>query len=305
MQSTKAGKRVSILFYLLTIYILLQFFWWAYLLIKLNIEHYASADPGLGNLKVWMIIGEGSVFFIFLLAGIFITQRTINKEIKLVRQQRNFLLSITHELKTPLAAIQLCMDTLAKRENLDVEQRNLLQNNVRENTERLSLLIENVLLATRIENGKDTLDKSEINLSELTKKLVSRIAQTSGKSEINTAIDSGIIGYTDMHNYESIVINLIENALKYGGDQAIEVKLSTQNSKATLVVSDYGMGIPNELKNRVFDKFYRAENEETRTQKGTGLGLYIVKELVSMTGGKIHIEDNSPTGSKFIVELPL
>src|SRR5690606_38016511 len=146
--------------------------------------HYGTDDQEVGNLKVWMIVGEGTVFFIFLLAGIFITQRTIKKEIKLVRQQRNFLLSITHELKTPLAAIKLCMDTLTKRENLDVAQRNLLQNNVHENTERLSTLIENVLLATRIENGKDTLDKTETNLSELTQKIVARIAQTSGESQI-------------------------------------------------------------------------------------------------------------------------
>lgn len=305
MKSSKAGKRVNVLFYLLTIYILLQFFWWAYLLIKLNIEHYGADSQGVGNLKVWMVIGEGSVFFIFLLAGIYITQRTIKREIKLVRQQRNFLLSITHELKTPLAAIKLCMDTLTKRENLDIDQRNLLQNNVRENTERLNLLIENVLLATRIENGKDTLDKSEVNISELTQKIISRIAHTSGKAEIKTQIDPGIISFTDMHNYESIVSNLVENALKYGGDQAIEVKLYSQNSKFTLAVSDYGMGIPNELKARVFEKFYRAENEETRTKKGTGLGLYIVKQLVNLSGGKIHIEDNAPTGSKFIVELPL
>lgn len=305
MKSSKAGKRVNVLFYLLTIYILLQFFWWAYLLIKLNLEHYGADSQGVGNLKVWMVIGEGSVFFIFLLAGIYITQRTIKREIKLVRQQRNFLLSITHELKTPLAAIKLCMDTLTKRENLDIDQRNLLQNNVRENTERLNLLIENVLLATRIENGKDTLDKSEVNISELTQKIISRIAHTSGKAEIKTQIDPGIISFTDMHNYESIVSNLVENALKYGGDQAIEVKLYSQNSKFTLAVSDYGMGIPNELKARVFEKFYRAENEETRTKKGTGLGLYIVKQLVNLSGGKIHIEDNAPTGSKFIVELPL
>lgn len=305
MQSSKAGKRVNVLFYLLTIYILLQFFWWAYLLIKLNLEHYETANPSLGNLKVWMIIGEGTVFFIFLLAGVFITQRTIKKEIKLVRQQRNFLLSITHELKTPLAAIKLCMDTLTKRDNLDIGQRSILQNNVRENTERLSLLIENVLLATRVENGKDTLDKSEVNISELTQKLVSRIAQTSGNSDIITHIDPDIIGLTDMHNYESIVSNLVENALKYGGEESIEVLLSAHNRKAILIVSDKGVGIPNEIKGRVFEKFYRAENEETRTRKGTGLGLYIVKELVNMSGGKIYIEDNLPAGSKFIVELPL
>lgn len=304
MNSKRAGKRVNVLFYLLTGYILLQFFWWAYLLVKLNLELYQNLDPETGKLKVLMIVGEGTVFFIFLLAGIYITQRTIKKEIKLVRQQRNFLLSITHELKTPLAAIKLSMDTLAKRENLDTDQRNLLQNNVRDNTERLSLLIENVLLATQIENGKDILDKSEVNLSELTRKIVLRIGQTWAGAEIKIEIDSEIICITDIHNYESIVTNLIENGLKYGGDKPLTVSLSQENEQVTLQVSDQGPGIENALKPSVFKKFYRAENEETRSKKGTGLGLYIVKELVWLNNGTIHIEDNQPSGSKFIVKLP-
>ncbi len=303
MQSNKVGKRVRVLFYLLTAYILIQFFWWAYLLIKLNLELYQSENSELGNLKVLMVIGEGTVFFIFLLVGIYITLRTIRKEIDLVRQQRNFLLSITHELKTPLAAIKLCMDTLTKRNNLDSNQRGLLQNNVRENTERLSLLIDNVLLATRIESGTDTPQNQEVNLSALTTKLISRIAQISANARITSNIGSEIIARTDMHNYESIVTNLVENALKYGGDAPVEIELSANKSKAILIVSDSGPGIPNELKNRVFDKFYRVENEETRSQKGTGLGLYIVKELVNLSGGKIYIVDNVPTGTKFVVEL--
>ena len=305
MNSKRAGKRVNVLFYLLTGYILLQFFWWAYLLVKLNLELYQNSDPETGKLKVLMIIGEGTVFFIFLLAGIYITQRTINKEIKLVRQQRNFLLSITHELKTPLAAIKLSMDTLTKRENLDSDQRNLLQNNVRDNTERLSLLIENVLLATQMENGKDILDKTEVNLSDLTRKIASRIGQTWAGAEINIEIDSEIIGQTDIHNYESIVTNLIENALKYGGGKPLTIILSEEDGQGVLQVLDCGPGIPNALKSEVFEKFYRAENEETRSKKGTGLGLYIVKELVGLNSGSIHIEDNHPSGSKFIVKLPL
>ena len=306
MNSKKAGKRVNVLFYLLTGYILLQFFWWAYLLVKLNLELYQNSDPETGNIKVLMIIGEGTVFFIFLLAGIYITQRTIKKEIKLVRQQRNFLLSITHELKTPLAAIKLSMDTLTKRDNLDSDQRNLLQNNVRDNTERLSLLIQNVLLATQIENGKDILDKSEVNLSDLTRKIVLRIGQTWAGAKMKIDIDSEIIGFTDINNYESIVTNLIENALKYGGEEPLTVHLSLESEqRVVLQVSDLGPGIENELKPRVFEKFYRAENEETRSKKGTGLGLYIVKELVGLNNGSIHIEDNQPSGSKFIVKLPL
>jgi|SRR5690554_2859008 len=305
MNSRRAGKRVNVLFYLLTGYILLQFFWWAYLLVELNLELYQNQDPETGNIKVLMIVGEGIVFFIFLLAGIFITQRTIKKEIKLVRQQRNFLLSITHELKTPLAAIKLSMDTLTKRENLDTNQRNLLQNNVRDNTERLSLLIQNVLLATQIENGKDILDKSEVNLSDLTRKIVSRIGQTWAGAKINVDIHSEIIGLTDIHNYESIVTNLVENALKYGGDKPLTVGLSQENSHAILQVSDHGSGIPNAVKARIFDKFYRVENEETRSKKGTGLGLYIVKELVELNNGSIQVEDNQPSGCRFIVKLPL
>ncbi len=306
MANTKAGKRVTVLFYLLTAYILLQFFWWAYLLIKLNLELYQPSDPSLGNLKVLMVIGEGTVFFVFLLAGIFITQRTIKKEIKLVRQQRNFLLSITHELKTPLAAIKLCMDTLSKRDNLDHSQRSLLEHNVRDNTERLSLLIDNVLLATRIENGKETLNKADVNLSEVTHKILDRIDQTTAShSSIIRQIDSQIKGMTDIHNYESIVVNLVENAHKYGGESDILVHLSKLNNTAILEVSDSGAGISPELKDRVFEKFYRAENEETRTKKGTGLGLFIVKELVTLSEGKISIKDNTPTGSRFIVELPL
>ena len=305
MNSKKAGKRVNVLFYLLTGYILLQFFWWAYLLVKLNLELYQNQDPETGRLKVLMIVGEGTVFFIFLLVGIYITQRTIKKEIKLVRQQRNFLLSITHELKTPLAAIKLSMDTLTKRENLDADQRNLLQNNVRDNTERLSLLIGNVLLATQMENGKDILDKSEVNLSDLTKRFVLRIGQTWPGATINSDIDSEIIGLTDIHNYESIVTNLVENGLKYGGNNPLTVSLSQENEQVVLRVSDQGPGIENAYKSRVFEKFYRAENEETRSKKGTGLGLYIVKELVELNNGSIHIEDNQPSGSKFIVKLPL
>jgi signal transduction histidine kinase len=154
MPKSQTERRVSLLFYLLTAYILLQFAWWAYLLIDLNRTLYASSGEGVIRLKTWMIIGEGSVFLIFLLAGIFIMQRTIRKEIALVRQQRNFLLSITHELKTPIASIKLGLQTLQKRKSLSPEERKPFEESAIKNTERLHSLIDNVLLATRIESGQ-------------------------------------------------------------------------------------------------------------------------------------------------------
>lgn len=306
MKSTKAGRRVRVLFYLLTVYILFQFIWWAYLLIDLNLDLHEKSDPKLANLKVWMVLGEGSVFLIILLSVVFIMQCTIRKEISLVRQQRNFLLSITHELKTPLAAIQLCLDTLSKHANLDLDQRVILLKNASENTDRLHILIDNVLLATRIDSGEELIHKSETNISVLTQKISDRMAHTLGRAgTIQTKINPDIYGLIDAHNYESILVNLIENAHKYGGDNAIDISLKKENSQVVLAISDFGPGIPLELKDRIFDKFYRLENEETRSKKGTGLGLYIVKELVSLQDGIIRVESNQPYGTVFTVVIPL
>lgn len=306
MDSTKAGRRVSVLFYLLTIYILFQFIWWAYLLINLNLELHEKADPGLANLKIWMVIGEGSVFLIILLSVVFIMQRTIRKEISLVRQQRNFLLSITHELRTPLAAIQLCLETLSKHPDLNSDQRGLLQKNASENTDRLRILIDNVLLATRIDSGEERIHKTETNISELTQKISDRMAHTIGADGIiHTKVREGISGLIDPHNFETILVNLIENAHKYGGDNPIQVSLQKENAQVLLKISDLGPGIPTEFKERIFDKFYRLENEETRSKKGTGLGLYIVKELIGLNRGTIRVESNKPQGSSFSVMLPL
>ncbi len=306
MDSTKAGRRVSVLFYLLTIYILFQFIWWAYLLIDLNLELHAEADPQLADLKIWMVIGEGSVFLIILLSVVFIMQRTIRKEISLVRQQRNFLLSITHELRTPLAAIQLCLETLSKHANLDLDQRSLLQKNATENTDRLRILIDNVLLATRIDSGEERVHKTQTNISELTQKISDRMAHTLGAEDIiHTKIREGISGLIDPHNFETILVNLLENAHKYGGDHPIQVSLKKENSQVLLKISDSGPEIPAEFRERIFDKFYRLENEETRSKKGTGLGLYIVKELIGLNQGTIRVDSNQRKGNSFSITLPL
>ncbi len=275
------------------------------MLIDLNKLYYSPEGEEVVNIKIWMVLGEGSVFLVFLLTGLVIMQRTIKKEIALVRQQRNFLLSITHELKTPIAAIKLGIQTLLKRKNLPDKQREKLEKSALNNTERLHDLIDNVLLATRIESGQHPLHLIPTNLSDLTKKICQDFELSPGfKGELITSIEDNLTINVDSTAFESILINLLDNALKYGEGKRTEVTLKESGSFIFLEVSDQGPGIPIEERRRVFDKFYRMGNEETRSRKGTGIGLFIVKELVELHGGNITIGTNSDSGSTFIVRLP-
>jgi signal transduction histidine kinase len=301
-----ATRRVTILFYLLTGYVLLQFAWWAYLLVDLNTELYASQGKDVVNLKIWMVIGEGAVFLVFLLAGIYIMQRTIRKEIALVRQQRNFLLSITHELKTPVAAIKLVLQTLVKRDTLNAEQRAQIQQTAIENTERLHALIDNVLLATRIESGQEPVQLETKNLSELTRQICTGVlVSLLPKNKLTSDIQVDIIAEADPNAYESILINLVENAAKYAENSDIFISLKRGGNRALLTVADGGPGIPDEAKSQIFEKFYRMGNEETRSKKGTGLGLYIVKELCDLHKASISVENNYPSGTIFRISFPV
>ena len=301
-RGSKSEKRLAVLFYLLTAYILLQFAWWAYLLIDLNKKYYVEEGAEAVRLKVLMVAGEGAVFLTFLFAGIYIMQRTIRKEISLVRQQRNFLLSVTHELKTPVAAIKLCLQTLQKRAGLPSDKRLALEGTAVENTERLHNLIDNVLLATRIESGQDVVQKQTVDLSALAERLCNGLLKAiAGGTELRFDIEKGITAEADPQAFESILVNLTENAVKYAGKTPVEIKLTSRPDAILLRVADRGQGIPADQRKRVFGKFYRMGNEETRTGKGTGLGLFIVKEFADLMGARIEVTDNEPSGAVFSV----
>lgn len=304
MKKVKADRRVLILFYLLIFYIVIQFVWWAYMLIQLNTSLYT--EPEILEKKIWMVVGEGLVFFIFLLAGVYIMQRSIRKEMDVVRQQRNFLLSITHELKTPIAAIKLCIETLERHKSLGADKRHKLQSNALENTDRLSKLVDKVLLATRVGDLDHEQVNHEIDLSQLTSQIIARYVNSGldGK-KINAQISTGIVGRIDPQYFDSILTNLVENAIKYGGGSPVQITLGNTASHVVLKVVDEGPGIQQKNKGKVFDQFFREGNEETRTKKGTGLGLFIVKKLVVLHGGNISLSNNQPQGSIFEVQLPI
>ena len=251
-----------------------------------------------------MIAGEGSVFVCLLLLGIYQIRKSFNKETALANQQKNFLLSVTHELKSPIASAKLQLQTLQKRELDRDKQKEIIANAIND-TDRLNNLVENILLAAKIENNVFTSHKEEYNLSEyIAEGMNQTIESFRYKQKVVLDIEPNIFMKIDRMSFPSIILNLFENAVKYSsGNSTITVGLKKQNQKILLSVADEGLGITDEEKKYIFKKFYRIGSEETRKTKGTGLGLFIVDFLVKQHNGIISVRNNVPKGTIFEVEF--
>ena len=294
-------KQTAIFFYILGAYVVLQFVWWGYHLIELTEE--LKKEPAEIAKRITMIFGEGLVFFGMLIFGLSKIRSSIIKELRLSERQNNFLLSVTHELKTPLAANKFYLQTILKRKLDEQSKTDLLQKAVQEN-ERLELMIDNILNASRIENKALQPIKEEKNLSEIMNSVVDRFHRRNQKEFITCEIESGIVVPVDIFFIETILNNLIENAIKYGTiEKGISVYLFRKEREILFGVKDQGPGISKELRKQIFYKFFRAGNEETRIKKGSGLGLFIVSELVRIHDAKIIYKENSPSGANFEITL--
>jgi signal transduction histidine kinase len=296
-----------LLFYVLVLYIFLQFCWWAYLIITLNIDLseavLGTTDPeGELSKKLMMVIGEGSVFLILLFVGFYQVRKSFMREVAVAKQQRNFLLSITHELNSPLASIKLYLQTLQRRKLSPEKTEQVLESTLSE-VDRQSKLVNNILMAARVDDSSYHLTLEEVNVSTLLRRICNQQA-AHFSHEFDLSISPNLMLTTDMSAFESIVTNLIENARKYAPVQSvISIGLNKKRDGIELMVQDEGPGIPEPEKEAVFRKFYRIGNEETRKSKGTGLGLYLVRFFVNALGGTINVTNNG--GARFTVYLPV
>lgn len=294
-------RQTAIFFYIFGLYVVLQFAWWGFHLIQLTEE--LKKEPTEVSKRVIMIFGEGLVFFSILLFGLWKIRSAIKKELQLSQRQNNFLLSVTHELKTPLAANKLYLQTIQKR-NLDEEKRNSLMTKAIQENERLEDMIENILNASRLENNALKPHKIETNVTLLFHQLAERFQKRNQLEIIHQKIDPSIIADIDTFFIETIVNNLLENALKYGGNaKDIELYLTKNGYNLVFGVKDNGPGISKTEIANVFSKFYRSGNEDTRQQKGSGLGLFIVAELVRIHKGKVVYKENKPSGANIEITL--
>lgn len=329
-------KRIksSTWFYLLVAYVFASYAWWAFLLaqkneevfrfhvernrleynitnsLPLDAEDYYNTDTYVNLASLYqrqrlMIVGEGSVFMLLMMFGAWSIQRYFKKEMALAQQQQNFQLSITHELKSPLASIKLSLETLLKRLQLDPPFTRLLTNSVQD-VNRLENLVDNILLAAKVEGSTYQYQRQPVDLSDMVEVLTERYLADLPGWQIDVHVEPGITVLADHMPLSSVIINLLENAIKYAADgKLIQVELTKAGKLAKLTIADAGPGIAAEDRGKVFEKFYRIGNEETRKAKGTGLGLYIVKRVVERHDGSVKVAENSPKGAIFTILLPL
>lgn len=326
--------KLRLLSYVVIAYMLFAFAWWSVLLYQKNRdayrakvellamgmaaegkyhsdEHFRHSESYLDLTKKyqrqeWMIFGEAGVFILSLVIGIYLINRGYNKEIEIAHQRRNFLLSITHELKSPIASIRLVLETMLKRK-LNEEQKERLGNNAIKDSERLNELVNNLLLAAKLEAAYQP-QYETIRLDEIASDITEALREKFPKVKFATQIQNDVSAFEgDKMGIVSVITNLIENAVKYNHSDApfIETSLQEKNERLELTVSDNGIGISEKEKKKIFERFYRIGNEDTRSTKGTGLGLYIVDQIVRAHQGKIQVLDNHPIGTIFKINFPL
>jgi len=258
---------------------------------------------------VWLLV-LGSLSFVLIIVVLVLFVISLARGIIEVRKQDTFIDSVTHELKSPLASLQLCLETLG-REGLEGADREYLRGMMLEDVDRLRAFIDDVLEANRLSYARPgMLNLSDVSLSELAEDCAEavRVRQRLQPEEVLLNVDPDLVVSTDRAALEIIVKNLIDNAAKYSGRPArVEVTARREaDRKVLLEVRDSGIGIDRKNLKRVFHRFYRVEDQEVRMRRGTGLGLFVVWALVKQLGGEVEaLSDGRGLGTTMRVELPV
>lgn len=263
----------------------------------------------LANSNAWGALATGTVVFAAMLLGLTFYLILMIKEVRLNQRQANFVDSVTHELKSPIASLKLYLETLEMRP-VNEEQRAQFYRVMDHELERLDHLISQLLEVGRLDAIGAQDDLEEIPLEPLLRKCAQSICahhQRSIEDVFTFDVQPAIVTSWPLV-LESIFRNLLDNAVKYGGDPPqVEVSVKvTDRGWVITRISDNGQGVPAELRKQIFGMFFRAGSELTRRQKGTGLGLYIVQTLVRQMKGRISVSDRpgGVSGSVFEVDLP-
>ncbi len=256
------------------------------------------------NRYIW----EGGFFLLVLIGGMGVLTRTIRRDAELRQRQQNFLAAVSHEFKSPLASMRLSAETLLLRAEDPDTQR--IGQRVLEDGERLLRMVDNLLDTTRLEEGRHSLQRESVNLREVIVHCVEEIAERVRYNGIvvETQIDEALTVDADRTALETVLRNLLDNAVKAcvaGEGSSINVQASRANSNVAITIRDDGLGFPPEHGTHIFKKFYRLGDELRRKTPGTGLGLYIVKRLVDLSGAKIAAASDGPgKGATVTVNWP-
>lgn len=275
--------------------------------------HFYHADPHL--LEAFLTSRRGVYFYMFILIagilifGLILTMRSFTREMELARMKSDFVSTVSHEFKSPLTSIRQIAEMLHAGRVPSEDRRQKYYDVLLEQSERLSLLTENVLSFAKMEEGKKEFVFEQADVKALLSNIVSTI-QDRVRHEgfaIESEIDASLVPVkADASALTQAVNNLIDNAVKYSGkSKRVVIRAYNDEQNVVIEVEDFGLGIKKDERNKVFDRFYRGGDELTRTVKGSGLGLTLVKQIVEAHKGTIQVESEPGKGSVFAIKLPL
>ena len=316
------GNRAIVICWLLLIYVLAALIWW-YIALNLQnnqmsayrIELLTHDDPEyISKLEkinsdrhrlATAYKSEGLVFILVILAGAVFLRSAVMRQIRIQRQQQNFMMAITHELKTPISITRLNMETLLKHSLDDSKKEKILKSSLQE-INRLNTLTGNILVSAQLEGGSYLFNKEEINFSQVITDSCQDFVNRFPNRPWNNILEPDLYTLGDPLLMQILVNNLIDNAVKYSPpDSPITIHLKKLGDQGILELIDEGTGIPKKEQKRIFQKFYRVGNEDTRIAQGTGLGLYLSRKIARDHRMRLEVSDNQPKGTIFTVRFNL
>ena len=253
------------------------------------------------------ILVVGLVLLIGLSLAMSLTFRNLNLSLNMTRFYDNFIASMTHELKSPLASIQIYLETMNSRNVSPGKQKEFI-GLMKKDVDRLNGLINSILDISKLEQKKMAYNFSVHNSTTLLQAILVEILQKYQLPE-NTIKIAGIISceiVADKAALQSVFNNLVDNSLKYSTNK-VNINIVTFENRKNLVIkyADTGIGLPTKAQKKIFGKFFRYYNPQSPNVKGTGLGLYWVYEIIKLHGGQVSVYSKGPgTGTTFTIELP-
>jgi two-component system phosphate regulon sensor histidine kinase PhoR len=271
-------------------------------------EGHAAARPvtlpvDVGGQELWL-----SFVAVRSRAGVVYAFRDLSAERRLDEAQSDFIATVSHELRTPMTAVLGAAKTLLRDDiDLSPERRRELLEMIGVQGTRLTQITEEILLASRLDRGDLRLESNRLDLGEVVQTTVEAMRpQLPSSISLTTNLQgNGAAAVGDRNRVEQVLINLLDNAIKYSPDGgAVVVSTARVPEAVRVTVEDHGIGVPPDEQSAIFEKFYRADPHLRQVPGGTGLGLYISRELVHRMGGRMGVRSQPGAGSTFFFELP-
>jgi signal transduction histidine kinase len=322
MKVTNLSPRTAFIIFLgMVVFVMALAVWWVILMAhlaaeKVEIAQQLGATPEFVEQlhqqeisRQIMLGSEGSVFLLTILLGIWLIYRALHQTEVLRRRQENFLMAVTHELKTPLTSMGVYLDTL-QSDKISAAKKQAVIPRIQQDVKRLEHLVDDILEAGRLETGEFNPNFQRVDLGTLLKSVADQFAGYSGAValQLTREIESEVWAKVDAAIISRAIGAVLDNAVKYSGRSEAEIRISLRRlqHRAEISIKDNGAGISRSELRLVFERFYRIGHELTRAKGGTGLGLYLSREMIRAHGGDIVARsEGAGHGAEFIITLPL